>query len=136
MKTLIGLTFALLLAGCGGLEHAGQVSAKGTTIGLGVGTDPASGGVQATLGYRNGSLIYNPNSLGDETELVEGEDRLISADRGGQLDSRSIMQWDDVTAGAGSGDGVSLGLGSGVATGWAAYIVACGAAGLTNCAPQ
>lgn len=124
LRLILLLIIPLGLAACGGLPHAGQVSAKATNVGLSAGTDPASGGLSAIIGYKGASLQYNPNSTGDGSE--ENPEQVLSGVYGTASDSRSFLHWDDASADVGSG--ASVALGGGVAGGPAAVMVACGLA--------
>lgn len=96
-----------------------------TSIGVTAGTDPASGGLSANLGYKSASLQINPNTTGNGADGADGE-QVLSARYGNSEDVRAFLHWDKASAGAESG--VSIGLGSGVAGGPAAVMVACGLA--------
>jgi len=126
---LLAPTAALLLAACAGgelLPHASQVSAKATSLGVTAGTDPASGGLTANIGYKSASLQINPNTTGNGGKDGADTEQILSAHYGNSEDVRAFLHWDKATAEA--ANGVNIGLGSGVAGGPAAVMVACGLA--------
>jgi hypothetical protein len=129
LTSLLAPVVALVLAACTNgelLPHASQVSAKGTSIGVTAGTDPASGGLSANVGYKSASLQINPNTTGNGGKDGTDAEQILSARYGNSEDVRAFMHWDNATAEA--ADGVTVALGSGVAGGPAAVMVACGLA--------
>jgi len=132
MRLLLISIFLTALAACSGLPSGGQFAATGKSIGAFVGTDPVNAGFSASIGYKGGTVAYNPQTTGggDDGDAVEV---LIRSHYGTAEDSSSFIQWDGATAeieaGASAAGGRGgIGLETGMAMGPAATFISCGLA--------
>lgn len=131
MRSIIAVLALFALSACSNSwMQASQFQAEGTKAGFAVGTDPAAGGVSATLGYQHGRLTLNPNVAKDKEGNVI-EVLRSSYGHGASNDANSAYTWKNGSINAG-GTSVAVGGGDGAAFGTAGAIRACMDGGTTD----